>query len=136
PDAAWVGRMLQEVEEDAFARKSAGLSVVNKRTEKPRNMDGSKLDEEDREAARALRGKKKKVRKKAAVPFLERKWVKAAGILLVPGGDRGRGAPRAPPAAGHQAGRRRRDRRYPRRQAGGGHEVPGEVRLAGRRADG
>jgi predicted Ser/Thr protein kinase len=83
-DAAWVARMLAEIEEDGFARKSAGLDAVTKRrVEKPRNNDGSQLDEEDRDAARALRGKKKKARKKAAVPFLERTWVKAAGILLV-----------------------------------------------------
>ena len=56
-DAAWVMRMLNEVEEDAFARKSAGLSAA---TSAPRigrrNLDGSKLDEADRDAARALRG--------------------------------------------------------------------------------
>jgi serine/threonine-protein kinase len=82
-DAAWVARLLGEIEEDAYARKSAGVNAVNRRTEKPRNLDGSKLDEEDREAARALRGKKKKVKKKAEVPFFERKWVKMAGIVLV-----------------------------------------------------
>jgi serine/threonine-protein kinase len=83
-DAAWVGRMLTEIEEDTIARKSAGLEAATKRrTEKPRNNDGSQFDEEDRDAARALRGKKKKAKRKAAVPFLERKWVKAAGIVAL-----------------------------------------------------
>jgi len=83
-DAAWVARLLTEIEGDAFARKSAGLDAATKRrTEKPRNNDGSQLSDEDREAARALRGKKKKAKKKAAVPFLERTWVKAAGIAAV-----------------------------------------------------
>jgi serine/threonine-protein kinase len=83
-DATWVARMLTEIEEDGFTRKSAGLDAATKRRgDKPRNNDGSTLDEEDRDAARALRGKKKKARKKATVPFLERKWVKAAAIILV-----------------------------------------------------
>jgi serine/threonine-protein kinase len=81
-DAAWVVRMLNEVEEDAYARKSAGLlAVTSKRQDKARNLDGSRLDEEDREAARALRGKKKK-KKKPDVPLLERTWVKATGLIL------------------------------------------------------
>ncbi|MBA4186583.1 MAG: hypothetical protein C0467_01055 [Planctomycetaceae bacterium] len=83
-DAAWVVRMLTEIEEDVFARKSAGLgAVTNKRVDKPRNFDGSKLDEEDKEAARALRGKKKKVKKKEVVPFFQQTQVKIAGIGLI-----------------------------------------------------
>jgi hypothetical protein len=49
-----------------------------------RNQDGEKLDEADKEAARALRGKKKK-KKKIEVPFLQQKWVQAVGILAVLG---------------------------------------------------
>jgi serine/threonine-protein kinase len=83
-DAAWVGRMLQEIEEDAFTRKSAGLdAVTSRRTDKTRNLDGSKRDEADREAARALRGKKKKSKKTVAVPLWEQKWFQAAGLALV-----------------------------------------------------
>jgi len=82
-DAAWVGRMLQEIEEDAFARKSAGLAVAEARTAKPLNQSGTKMDAADKEAARALRGKKKKAKKKAVVPFFERKWVHAVGILAI-----------------------------------------------------
>jgi eukaryotic-like serine/threonine-protein kinase len=83
-DAAWVVRMLTEIEEDAFARQSAGLSAAKgRRMDKPRNLDGSALDEEDRDAARALRGKKKKAKKQVVVPFFQRTWVKAGGIGLV-----------------------------------------------------
>jgi serine/threonine-protein kinase len=82
-DAAWVGRILAEIEDDAFARKSAGLdAVTSRRTDKNRNLDGSKRDEADREAARALRGKKKKS-KKVAVPLLQQTWVKATGLALL-----------------------------------------------------
>ncbi len=82
-DAAWVSRMLTEIEEDAYARKSAGLDAAQaRRINRPRNLDGSKLDEDDKDAARALRGKKKKVKKKPDVPFLQRTWVKGAGLLL------------------------------------------------------
>src|SRR5262249_13729175 len=63
-DAAWVARMLAEIEDDAIARKSAGLdAATSRRTDKKRNLDGSKLDEADRDAVRALRGKKKKAKK-------------------------------------------------------------------------
>jgi predicted Ser/Thr protein kinase len=83
-DAAWVGRLISEIEEDVFARKSAGLgAATSRRVDKPRNFDGSKLDDEDREAARALRGKKKKVKKKAAVPVHQQPWFKIAGIGVV-----------------------------------------------------
>ena len=82
-DAAWVARMLQEVEEDAFARKSAGLVAAEVRTAKPMNQAGDKMDAADKEAARALRGKKKKAKKKEDVPFFQQKWVQAVGILAI-----------------------------------------------------
>jgi serine/threonine-protein kinase len=84
-DAAWVGRMLAEIEEDAIARKSAGLDAASARKVDRPYASGASFDEADREAARALRGKKKKKKKKAAVPFLQQKWVQATGILLVLG---------------------------------------------------
>src|SRR5262249_6063637 len=85
-DASWVVRMLNEVEEDAYTRKSAGLmAVTSKRQDRARNLDGSRLDDDDRDAVRALRGKKKKKKKEAAVPFQERKWVKAVGLILALG---------------------------------------------------
>ncbi|QJX00803.1 serine/threonine protein kinase [Frigoriglobus tundricola] len=82
-DAAWVARLLQEVEEDSFARKSAGLAAAQVRTAKPLNQSGEKMDATDKEAARALRGKKKKAKKKAAVPLLEQKWLRAVGTFAV-----------------------------------------------------
>jgi hypothetical protein len=82
-DAAWVGRMLRDIEEDAFARKSAGLSVAEARTAKPTNQGGERMDAADKEAARSLRGKKKKAKKKVEVPFFEKKWVRATGIVLI-----------------------------------------------------
>jgi serine/threonine-protein kinase len=82
-DAAWVARMLAEVEEDQFARKSAGLMKAEARTLKKTNQDGERMDATDKEAARALRGKKKKKKKAEQVPFLQRKWVHAVGIVAV-----------------------------------------------------
>jgi serine/threonine-protein kinase len=85
-DAAWVGRMLGEIEEDATARKSAGLEAANaRRVDRPKSTDAAPVTEEDREAARALKGKVKKKRKPKAVPFLQRTSVKAAGILTALG---------------------------------------------------
>lgn len=78
-DAQWVGRMLQEIEDDAFARKSAGLAVAQGRASKAVNLSGERMDEADKEAARALRGKRKK-KKKDDLPLLQRKWVQAVGI--------------------------------------------------------
>ena len=82
-DAAWVVRMLNEIEEDAYTRKSAGLlAATGKRQDRARNLDGSRLDEEDREVARLLRGRKKKKKKEVDVPLFERPWVKALGLLI------------------------------------------------------
>ncbi|MFM8271586.1 MAG: serine/threonine protein kinase, partial [Gemmata sp.] len=81
-DAGWVARMLAEVEEDAYQRKSAGLSVAEARTARPTNQGGERMDAADREAARALKGKKKKKNKdkEDAVPLLQQKWVQAVGL--------------------------------------------------------
>lgn len=89
-DAAWVGRMLGEIEEDAIARKSAGVEAANARRIDRLNKPGSSgsglpaIDDADREAARALRTDKKKKKKKKAntLPFLQKTWVKATGLLL------------------------------------------------------
>jgi len=86
-DAAWVGRMLGEIEEDAIARKSAGLEAANARkVDRPRGGEGTPITEEDREAARALKGTKKKKKKAKAVPLLQQKWLHAAAILAALGG--------------------------------------------------
>jgi serine/threonine protein kinase len=79
-DAAWIVRLLTEIDEDYMLKKSAGLDMVtSRRSSKKRNLDGSKLDESDRDAARALRGKKKK---KKAIPLLQQRWVKATGLVV------------------------------------------------------
>ncbi len=82
-DASWVARMLGEIEEDAFARKSAGLAAAQARTAKPTNQSGDRMDAADRDAARALRGKKKKTKKKVVLPLFQQKWVHAVGILAI-----------------------------------------------------
>lgn len=82
-DAAWVARFLHEIEEDAFARKSAGLAAAEGRGAKKVNADGGRMDADDKAAARALRGTKKKAKKKKAAPLLEQKWVKAVGLVAV-----------------------------------------------------
>lgn len=83
-DAAWVARMLGEIEEDQFQRKSAGLMAAEARTAKPTNQLGDRMDAADKDAARALRGTKKKKKKPAApVPLLQQKWLHAAGIVAV-----------------------------------------------------
>ena len=83
-DAAWVARMLGEVEEDQFQRKSAGLIAAQARTLKPTNQGGDRMSADDRDAARALRGGRKKKKKPAApVPLLQRKWLHAVALGAV-----------------------------------------------------
>ncbi|MBN9521781.1 serine/threonine protein kinase [bacterium] len=82
-DAAWVARMLAEIEEDATARKSAGLEAAHARkVDRPLAAETVPITEEDREAARALKGRPRKKKKAKAVPFLQRTPVKAAFLLL------------------------------------------------------
>ncbi|MCS7271436.1 MAG: protein kinase, partial [Gemmataceae bacterium] len=82
-DAAWVARMLEEIEQDALALRSAGEALLHSRNlDKPRHADGSRLTEEDREALRALRGKKTRKKKRTAdLPWWERPIVRAAALL-------------------------------------------------------
>ena len=81
-DAAWVARMLAEVEEDAFARKSAGLDAATARKgDRPKGSDERPLSAGDKEAVRALRGKKKKKKAAARVAWYERPAVKALGLV-------------------------------------------------------
>jgi hypothetical protein len=72
--AATVGEALARVKEKAQAQQSAGADIARSRAvdRKP----GARLEEEDKEAARTLLGKKK--RKKRAVPFYGRTWFKGA----------------------------------------------------------
>jgi serine/threonine-protein kinase len=82
-DAAWVVRMLGEIEEDAFARKSAGLDAATaRRGDRPRGADRPPIEDSDREAAQALRGVKKRKKKREVVPLLQQKWLKATAIVV------------------------------------------------------
>jgi serine/threonine-protein kinase len=82
-DAAWVLRMLDEIEEDLYARKSAGLDAATaRRVDRRKDPDAPAIDEADREAARALRGKRRRARKRDGVPWYQQTWVKAAAIIL------------------------------------------------------
>jgi predicted Ser/Thr protein kinase len=86
-DAAWVGRMLNEILDDAAARASAGLEAANARkVDRPRDPDAAPITEEDREAARALKGKPKKKKKAKSVPLLQHPALKAGLIVLALGG--------------------------------------------------
>jgi len=89
-DAAWVARMLEEIEEDALALRSAGEALLHSRNlDKPRHADGSRLTAEDREALRALRGKKRKKKPRDDRPWWEKPLFQAAvavmGLLLIVG---------------------------------------------------
>jgi eukaryotic-like serine/threonine-protein kinase len=91
-DAAVVGKMIAEIEEKVQSHKSAGQEVATARRI-DRKLNEQDMTDEDREAARALKGKKKKKKKKAeAVPLLQRTWVKAAGIAVLLAGLIGVGA--------------------------------------------
>ena len=83
-DAAMVANVLEQIEKKVQEQKSAGVDAVEKRRVDVAPSETAKPDEEDKEAAQALRkalGKKKEKRKKI-VPFLERTWVRACGIVL------------------------------------------------------
>ncbi len=82
-DASIVAEALNRIKEKVEAQQSAGLDAA-----KARAGEGPKLDEEDRDAARTLLGKKKK--KKKARPFYQKRWFKGVvysamlvGIVLV-----------------------------------------------------
>jgi serine/threonine-protein kinase len=86
-DAAWVARYLAEIENDVFTQKSAAEEVANRRNVDMIGQDGT-LTDEDRAAARALKGKsgtskKRKIKKdEPPLPLLQRPWVKATGLSL------------------------------------------------------
>lgn len=77
--------ILKKVQEQA----SMGLAAASARRIDRPTVEGPMTDE-DREAARALTGKKKKKKKAKQVPFFQRPWVRgtllAAGLLAIAGG--------------------------------------------------
>ena len=83
-DAAMVARALEEVAEKVSNQKSAGVVIANARAIDRQRMNNP-ADEQDVEAAKALRegtGKKKKKGKKAKPKtFFEKKWVQALGLI-------------------------------------------------------
>ena len=76
-DAATVKRMIEEIEQKVQSHQSAGLEVATARRV-DRKVSDAAVTEEDREAARAIKGKKKK--KKKAVPLVQQGWVKGVAI--------------------------------------------------------
>lgn len=76
-DAAMVGQALADVLEKVEAGHSAGVEAIKSR--KP----GEDRDENDREAALALSGKKKKKgKKKPTLLWYQRAWVKVVALLV------------------------------------------------------
>jgi serine/threonine-protein kinase len=83
-DAAWVGRMLEEIEQDALDLRSAGEALLHSRNlDRPRHADGSRLTQEDREALRVLRGKKRRKKISIQTPWWERPIVRAVGLTTL-----------------------------------------------------
>ena len=82
-DASTVGIMLKDIEEKVNNQQSVGVDVANaRRVDRPINKKA--LDQSDRDAARSLRGgKKKRKKKRNAEPFFQRTWVKGLGLMLV-----------------------------------------------------
>jgi eukaryotic-like serine/threonine-protein kinase len=85
-DAATVGRMIGEIETKVQSLQSAGLEVATaRRIDRKLNTDADKTDE-DKEAARALKGKTgTRKKKKKTIPLMQQTWVKgvAFGVPLL-----------------------------------------------------
>ena len=82
-DARTVAKMIIDIEEKVQNQKSAGVEAANARRV-DRKVNDAELSDADREAARLLRGGKKKKKKlPEKVPFAEKTWPKAAGLGLV-----------------------------------------------------
>jgi serine/threonine-protein kinase len=82
-DAAMVADALARVEEKVTTQQAAGLDTAKTRNrDKPPGVAG--IEDEDKEAAMALLGKKKKKRRPGQVPpFHQRLWVKACTLLVM-----------------------------------------------------
>jgi len=85
-DANMVASTLNTIQEKVEAQQSAGVDVARSRRI-DRKRDGRKLDDNDREAARALVGGKRRTKKKPQKPaFYQRAWfiVPVATSMIVP----------------------------------------------------
>jgi serine/threonine-protein kinase len=84
-DAAMVGEALNRVREKVEAQQAAGIDAV-KVHNKDKPPEAARVDDEDKDAARALLGKKKKKKRRQELPgFYRSVWFKAAvcaGLLL------------------------------------------------------
>jgi eukaryotic-like serine/threonine-protein kinase len=83
-NAAMVLTTLNSIQEKVEAQQSAGVEAVRARMV-DRTPGARKANDEDKEAARTLRGGKSKSKKKKKIPFYRRLWFQAAGILAVLG---------------------------------------------------
>jgi predicted Ser/Thr protein kinase len=81
-DANTVAKMIADIEQKVQDQQSAGVEAANARRI-DRKMNDASMDHGDREAAKLLRGGKKKKKKAKVVPFAEKKWPKALGLGLV-----------------------------------------------------
>jgi len=83
-NAAMVAEALERVSEKVAAQQAAGLDAARTRNQdKP--PEAAKVDADDKEAVRALLGRKKKKRRRGAAAFYQRTWFKASllgGSLL------------------------------------------------------
>ncbi len=82
-DAAMVANALNAIQEKVEAQLSAGVEVVrSRRIDRPRGS--RKIDEQDRDAARALKGGKRKLKRSLRKPrFYERAWFAALGVVAL-----------------------------------------------------
>jgi serine/threonine-protein kinase len=114
-DAATVSKMISDIELKVQAQQSAGADRAKAR-KIDRTADTGEMTDEDKEAARALRGKKKKKKKSDAAPWYTKTWVKAVplvlaigllgtGILFAVKSAGGRGSPPAGVSADEAAGK-------------------------------
>jgi len=77
-DAAAVARTLHEIEAKVADQRSAGLDAATARVV---DRPGAKADDADREAARLLRGGRKRRRRARVEPFYQKNWFVAVAVL-------------------------------------------------------
>jgi eukaryotic-like serine/threonine-protein kinase len=80
-DAATVGEAMARISEKVAAQQAAGIDAVKTRN-KDKPPEAAPVDAEDRDAALALLGKKKKKKRRESVPIYMQPLVQA-GVLLV-----------------------------------------------------
>jgi eukaryotic-like serine/threonine-protein kinase len=79
-DAATVARMLADIEDKVQAQVSAGEVAANAKRSSRSLSTSNEITEEDKEAARAIKGKKKKKKKQAE--WYTQPWLKAIPLLM------------------------------------------------------